>query len=86
VRERFAAGERDPTLLASLARATMDAAGAAVEYAEVVDPRELEGVEQASAEAVCAVAARVGSTRLIDNTPLGGESSLDALGRPGDAG
>ncbi len=83
VRERFAAGERDPSALVSLARATMETAGAVVEYAEVVDPRELAGVEEASAEAVCAVAARVGSTRLIDNTPLGGNSSLDAPGRPG---
>lgn len=82
VRERFAAGERDPAALASLAHAVMEAAGAEVEYAEVVDPRDLAGVDLASAEDVCAVAARVGSTRLIDNTPLGGESSLDAVGHP----
>jgi pantoate--beta-alanine ligase len=85
VRERFAAGERDPAALASLALAVMEAAGAEVEYAEVVDPRELAGVHVASAEDVCAVAARVGSTRLIDNASLGGESSLDAVGRPAES-
>jgi pantoate--beta-alanine ligase len=81
-RERFAAGERDSAALASVARATMEEAGAEVEYVEVVHPRSLEPAREASAEDVCAVAARVGSTRLIDNASLGGESSLDAVGRP----
>jgi pantothenate synthetase len=38
-----------------------------MEYAEVVDPSTLAPVERAFPGAVCAVAARVGKTRLIDN-------------------
>jgi pantoate ligase/cytidylate kinase len=43
----------------------------ALEYTEVVDPDTLQPVEQVQAGVVCAIAARLGSTRLIDNTILG---------------
>lgn len=42
-----------------------------LEYAQVVDPRTLEPVERVFEGAVCAMAARVGGTRLIDNRILG---------------
>lgn len=42
-----------------------------VEYAQVVHPRTLETVDRVFDGAVCAVAARVGATRLIDNQVLG---------------
>ncbi|MBI4897205.1 MAG: pantoate--beta-alanine ligase [Actinobacteria bacterium] len=41
-----------------------------VEYFEIVDPCSLETVESVDRPALAVVAARVGSTRLIDNFPL----------------
>lgn len=82
VRAAFADGVREPEVLRSLARETMAEAGAQVDYAEIVDPEALEPVERATPYAVCAVAAHVGPTRLIDNAPLGEYSSLDGAGPP----
>lgn len=73
-REAFAGGERDARELERTARRTMEEAGADVEYVEVVEPEGLDRVERATSESVCAVAARVGDTRLIDNARLGGEA------------
>lgn len=44
---------------------------AQLEYAEVVSQETLEPVEAVTSGVVCAVAARVGKTRLIDNAILG---------------
>ena len=76
-RTRFAAGERDPGALERRARAVMEAAGADVEYVSVVDPEGLEPPARAEAAHVMAIAARVGTTRLIDNETLGEPSPLD---------
>ena len=76
VRELFAGGERDPDRLRSEAGRLLRRAGAEPEYVAVVDPRGLEPVEQAGPDAVCAIAAHVGETRLIDNAPLAGPSTL----------
>ena len=70
VREAFAGGERDPGRLVRLARDVMEKAGAEVEYVEIVEPAGLDRVERAHGDAVCAVAAHVGDTRLIDNASL----------------
>jgi len=72
VREAFSDGERDPARLVDVARRTMEEAGAKVEYVEIVDPQDLSRVERAGPRSVCAIAAHVGDTRLIDNSPLGG--------------
>ena len=69
-RARFAAGERDAARLRAALRSGVEVPGVEVEYAEVVDPATLAPVERAAPGAVCAVAARVGSTRLIDNEVL----------------
>lgn len=82
VRERFAADERDARTLTDLARQLMESAGVEVEYVEIVEAETLESLETATPDAVCAVAARVGSTRLIDNATLGGSSSLDDMEDP----
>jgi pantoate--beta-alanine ligase len=74
-REAYRAGERDRGALEACARAPVEAAPRArLEYAELRDADTLEPVERADRPAVLAVAARVGTTRLIDNTVLGRES------------
>lgn len=76
-RRSFEEGERDPARLEEVAREPLEEAGARIDYVEVVDPSTLEQPEEARAESVCAVAAHVGDTRLIDNARLGGASSLE---------
>jgi pantoate--beta-alanine ligase len=66
----FAEGEED----AAAYRAVLlgiDAPGVEVEYGEVIDPLSLDPLRRVAAGAVCALAARVGTTRLIDNLVLG---------------
>lgn len=41
-----------------------------IDYVACVDPLTLKPVDQLEGEAVLAIAARVGATRLIDNTPI----------------
>lgn len=69
-RELFARGERNADRFLGLLR-EIDRDGVELEYAQVVDPESLEPLEEVHQGAVCAVAARVGRTRLIDNTILG---------------
>lgn len=68
---RVAAGERDGAVIAAAARAVMDAEpGVVVGYAALVDPDTFRPIERLDGTAVLCVAARVGSTRLIDNALL----------------
>jgi pantoate--beta-alanine ligase len=67
---RFASGERNAEAFRGLLM-EVDRPGVELEYGEVVDGETLEPIEEVSEGAVCALAARVGSTRLIDNTILG---------------
>lgn len=88
-RAQFADGEREVRALEGAVRRELEAAGAEVEYAEIVDPEKLERPAEAEARHVCAIAARVGATRLIDNASLGGPESLGgpaSLGEEGDEG
>jgi pantoate--beta-alanine ligase len=57
--------------LTSIVRESLAAAAVEPEYVELVDPDQLEPLARAAPGAVLAVAARVGSTRLIDNVILG---------------
>ncbi len=69
-RERAAAGERDAAaLVAGVTRAVV-AAGARVDYVEVVHPTRLTRVARAEPGSRMLVAAFVGATRLIDNVAL----------------
>lgn len=78
VRKGYREGERSPDALIRAGRSVLAEAGAEIDYLEIVDPRTLEPVsEPAAPESVCAVAARVGETRLIDNASLAGPSTLD---------
>jgi len=72
VAARYRAGEADAGALAAAARAVLDVhPGLGAEYIAVVDPLTLEPVARAGDDTVVAIAARVGSTRLIDNVILG---------------
>jgi pantoate--beta-alanine ligase len=63
-------GERDPTAVADAGRAAMAALGVEPEYLALVSPDDLLPVRRINGSVLVAVAARVGSTRLIDNTIL----------------
>jgi pantoate--beta-alanine ligase len=67
----FARGAREPADFLALLRG-VGGDGVELEYAAVVDPQTLEPVQRVEAGSVCAVAARVGRTRLIDNHILEG--------------
>jgi pantoate--beta-alanine ligase len=65
------AGERDAARLVAAARAEFDKESSVrLDYLEIVDPDTLDPVDDISGGALVAVAAFVGSTRLIDNVLL----------------
>jgi len=66
----FEAGERDAAAIARAGRAAMERLGVEPEYLAVVSPDDLRPVRTIAADVLVAVAARVGPTRLIDNTIL----------------
>ena len=69
-RRRFLAGERHATEVTEPVRATVEAAGARVEYIELCDAESLAPVAYIEAPAVLALAVFVGRIRLIDNALL----------------
>jgi pantoate--beta-alanine ligase len=69
---RFASGARDARDLERVARESIERAATSIDYVEVRDPDTLAEVPGATGErALLAVAARVATTRLIDNVVLG---------------
>ncbi|HKB99742.1 MAG TPA: pantoate--beta-alanine ligase [Terriglobales bacterium] len=71
VQTGFQAGERTAAKLISAAREVFAREPQVVlDYFEIVDPNTLDPVEQISQRTLVAVAAYVGSTRLIDNAVL----------------
>ena len=66
----LAAGERDASVLRSAALAAMRGHGVEPEYLELVRTDDLAPVTRVDGDVLLAVAARVGGTRLIDNTIL----------------
>ena len=71
------AGERDAEVLRAAALAAMRDRGVEPDYLALVRPDDLSPVARVDGEVLVAVAASVGSTRLIDNT------ILNANGQPG---
>jgi pantoate--beta-alanine ligase len=65
-----ASGERSASALVDAARVAMSARGVEPEYVELVDPETFEPCDGVEREALLAVAARIGETRLIDNATL----------------
>jgi len=68
--ETVAAGERDPHAIEHAGRSAMEGLGVEAEYVALVGPDDLRPVERVDGDVLVAVAARVGPTRLIDNTIL----------------
>ena len=64
----IASGERDPAAIAAAGRAAMARLGVDAEYVALVGIDDLLPVERIDGDVLVAVAARIGSTRLIDNT------------------
>jgi pantoate--beta-alanine ligase len=70
-RQQFDAGERIAAKLISAGQDLLaNEPGVVLDYFEVVDPDTLDAVEKISKKTLVAVAAYVGSTRLIDNLLL----------------
>jgi pantoate--beta-alanine ligase len=70
----FAKGERRASSLLALAHEHVDPAATSIDYVTLADPVTLEPHEEASVlagPALLALALRMGTTRLIDNTVLG---------------
>jgi len=70
-RQQFQAGERSAAKLISAGKEVFGHEPQVVlDYFEIVDPDTLDPVERISQKTLLAVAAHVGSTRLIDNLVL----------------
>ena len=64
-------GERDPETLRALAAAPVEARFEKVDYVAVTDPETLGPPTKGASRVLVAVAAHLGTTRLIDNVVLG---------------
>jgi pantoate--beta-alanine ligase len=71
------AGERDPATATARGRKLLAAAGAQLDYLELVDPRTMRPLVTVHDAALAVVAARLGSIRLIDNLAVPVPSSPD---------
>jgi pantoate--beta-alanine ligase len=76
-------GELDPDALCAEALTELRRSGLEPEYYALVNPRNLTRVERIDGPVLAVVAARVGTTRLIDNHPV---STVDSPARPVAAG
>lgn len=72
VTDAAAAGIADAEALRAVAVARLEASGIRPEYVALVDPITFAPAVTVDGPVLVAIAARVGSTRLIDNTVLGG--------------
>jgi len=78
-----AAGERDAERLRAAALTALSDAGVRPEYVAVVDPDTFAPLTAVNGHATIAVAARVGTTRLIDNVTIGTQPSRACDPPPG---
>ncbi len=70
--EAFRRGATDANTLTTTVRQELSTEPISVDYVEVLDPATLLPVNEVKSPALLAIAARVGSTRLLDNVILGG--------------
>jgi len=80
VEQAWRGGEADPTALTRRGMEVLQAPGVVPEYLALVD-EQLRPVARVDAHTVVAVAARVGTTRLIDNVVLGEGIAADTAVR-----
>jgi pantoate--beta-alanine ligase len=75
-RERWASGERSGDVLRTAMRATLDVEPLAdVDYVSVADGATLAELDRVDGPALLSLAVRFGTTRLIDNEPIGVEGT-----------
>jgi pantoate--beta-alanine ligase len=65
-----AAGEREPERALEAGRAQLRDSGTELEYLQLVDPTTMRDVLEIDRDTLAVIAARFGSVRLIDNTPV----------------
>jgi pantoate ligase/cytidylate kinase len=83
----FKAGTRDTNKLIALVKQCLAVVSSVkVEYIELVEPTTLMPLELIQEEGMLAIAARLGSTRLIDNTILRDRKPIIAIDGPAGAG
>jgi pantoate--beta-alanine ligase len=70
-----AAGETETQTVLAAARAELDGARVETEYLQIVNQETLLPIQNIEGSALVLVAARVGSTRLIDNQPISNDVS-----------
>jgi pantoate--beta-alanine ligase len=70
VKDAVLAGEHGPEAVTSAALAELAASEVELEYLELVSADTLAPVSRVDGDVIAVIAARVGSTRLIDNTPI----------------
>jgi pantoate--beta-alanine ligase len=68
--QAFSSGERDAAAICAICRRVFDEQGVRPDYIELLDPDSLEPLTILDRPALLAVAARIGTTRLLDNTVL----------------
>ena len=83
----FIQGELNSRTLIDLVKQELDSAeGVKIQYVELVDPDNLQSLEQIEDTGLLAIAAYVGSTRLIDNIVLQKRQPIVAIDGPAGAG
>jgi pantoate ligase/cytidylate kinase len=83
----FRAGERDSEkLIAVVQQKVAIVSKVSVEYIELVEPTTLTQLQTVEEEGMLAIAARIGSTRLIDNMILRDRQPIIAIDGPAGAG
>jgi pantoate ligase/cytidylate kinase len=83
----FKAGVRDSSQIIAVVQGELaKVSNLCVEYIELVKPSTLMSLETIEEEGMLAIAARLGSTRLIDNTILSDRQPIIAIDGPAGAG
>jgi pantoate ligase / CMP/dCMP kinase len=82
----FDQGERQAAILLAAVQHELVKADTQVEYCALVDPQTMSSLETIEVAGLLAIAARVGSTRLIDNIVLSHQLPIIAIDGPAGAG
>ncbi|MEM1369796.1 MAG: bifunctional pantoate--beta-alanine ligase/(d)CMP kinase, partial [Cyanobacteria bacterium P01_H01_bin.15] len=78
--------QRGSALIDAVFRTLAEAASVQVEYVELVEPNTLQSLETVTTSGLLAVAAKVGSARLIDNVVLRNRRPIIAIDGPASSG